>query len=64
MEDARRLETHEDTFEELDRLLCQFAADPEDELTFGRLEVLLRGRGRWELATEPSNGHGRGGSSA
>lgn len=35
---------------ELDRLLAAFCENPDDEQTFGRLEVLLRGGGRWELA--------------
>ena len=35
---------------ELDRLLAAFCENPDDERTFGKLEVLLRGGGRWELA--------------
>lgn len=35
---------------ELDRLLAAFCENPDDERTFGKLDVLLRGNGRWELA--------------
>ena len=37
---------------ELDRLLEAFSADPCDEGTFRRLEILLRGQGRWEIVPE------------
>jgi hypothetical protein len=37
---------------EIDRLLAAFCENPDDEQTFGRLEVLLRGGGRWELAVD------------
>jgi len=34
---------------ELARLLDAFCEDPSDDGTFTRLEILLRGRGRWEI---------------
>ena len=37
---------------EIDRLLAAFCENPDDELTFGRLDALLRGGGRWELAAD------------
>ena len=43
-----------DAEDELDRLLAAFCQDPTDERTFGRIEVLLRGAGRWELADDPN----------
>jgi hypothetical protein len=35
---------------EIDRLLAAFCENPDDEQTFGKLDALLRGGGRWELA--------------
>jgi hypothetical protein len=35
---------------EIDRLLAAFCENPDDERTFRKLDVLLRGNGRWELA--------------
>ena len=43
-----------DAEDELDRLLAAFSLDPSDEHTFGQIEVLLRGAGRWELADAPT----------
>jgi len=53
VEHAREQGPQEDAYDEIDRLLRQFARNPDDDLTFGRLEALLRGRGRWEVASDP-----------
>jgi len=37
---------------ELDALLAAFSADPSDEGTFRRLDLLLRGAGRWEIVPD------------
>jgi len=40
---------------ELARLLEAFSEDPSDDGTFGRLEALLRGCGRWEIVPDRSS---------
>jgi len=43
---------------ELESLIQAFCADPSDDLTFGRLDVLIRAGRNWEIVPDPPRDHG------